>query len=135
MKTEKSLTREDILGASDIVIEKVPVPEWLNGFAYVKGMTGAERDQFESSIVQQRGKNHRVNMVNIRAKLVAQTACNKEGERLFTDADVKALGKKSAVALQRLFDVAQRLSGITSDDIDELAEEQDENPSDASASD
>jgi len=54
---------------------------------------------------------------------------------LFTDADVKALGMKSAVALQRVFDVAQRLSGITSDDVDELAKELDENPFEDSVSD
>jgi len=98
-------------------------------------MTGAERDQFESSIVQQRGKNHSVNMVNIRAKLASQTVCDESGKRLFTDADVKALGAKSAVALQRVFDIAQRLSGITSEDVDELAKELDENPFDGSVSD
>jgi len=128
------LSRDDILKAEDIKVELVEVPEW-GGSVHVKGMTGAERDQFESSIVQQRGKNHSVNMVNIRAKLASQTICDESGKRLFTDADVKALGAKSAVALQRVFDIAQRLSGITSEDVDELAKELDENPFDGSVSD
>jgi len=128
------LSRDDILKAEDIKVELVEVPEW-GGSVHVKGMTGAERDQFESSIVQQRGKNHSVNMVNIRAKLASQTVCDESGKRLFTDADVKALGAKSAVALQRVFDIAQRLSGITSEDVDELAKELDENPFDGSVSD
>ena len=130
----KYLNRDDILKVSDIKIEEVEVPEW-GGAVYVKGMTGSERDQFESSIVNQRGKSHSVNMVNIRAKLSSQAICDPDGKRLFTDADVKALGKKSAVALQRVFDVAQRLSGITSDDVDELAKELEENPFEDSVSD
>ena len=129
----KLLTREAILGASDIEIEKVEVPEW-GGYVFVKTMSGIERDTFEASIVEQRGNNSRVNMVNIRAKLTAQSACDSKGVRLFTDKDVRELGKKSATALQRVFDVAQRKSGITSEDVEELAEEMDENPSENSAS-
>jgi len=128
----KYLNRDDILAVQDIKIEEVEVPEW-GGSVYVKGMTGTERDQFESSIVQQRGKSHNVNMVNIRAKLSSQAICDRAGKRLFSDADVKALGAKSATALQRVFDVAQRLSGITSEDVEELAEEQ-ESPFDDSVS-
>lgn len=130
----KPLNREDILGAQDIEIEEVNVPEW-GGSVFVKGMTGTERDRFEASIVEQRGKDTKVNMVNIRAKLASETICDKEGVRLFSIKDAKALGKKSASALQRVFDVAQRLSGITGDDLDELSEEMEANPSNGSASD
>jgi len=128
------LNRDDILTVKDISIEEIDVPEW-GGSVYVKGMNGTERDTFEASIVQQRGKNASVNMANIRAKLAAQTICNENGERLFTDADIKALGKKSAAALQRVFDIAQKLSGISGDDVDELAQEMEENPFGGSPSD
>ena len=121
------LTRNDILEIKDIEVELVKVPEW-GGDVYVKGMTGLERDTFEASIVEQRGKKSSVNMVNIRAKLAAQTVCDEDGKRLFTDADVKKLGAKSAQALQRVFDVAQRLSGITETDVDELAKGLEDNP-------
>ena len=126
------LTKQEILDIQDIEIEQVDVVEW-GGHVFVKGMSGIERDTFEASIVQQRGKDARVNMVNIRAKLAAQTICDEEGVKMFTEKDVHALGKKSASALQRVFDVAQRLSGITGDDIEELAEEMEANPSDGSA--
>ena len=128
------LTKKDILEIKDIEIERVEVPEW-GGDVFVKGMTGLERDTFEASIVQQRGKDARVNMVNIRAKLAAQTICDKDGVRLFTDKDIRLLGAKSANALQRVFDVAQRLSGITEGDVDELAENLEKNLPDGSASD
>ena len=64
------LTRDTMLSASDIEIELVEVPEW-GGHVFVKGMSGTERDQFEASITEQRGKDARVNMANIRAKLSA----------------------------------------------------------------
>ncbi len=131
---KKPLSREDILKIKDIDIERVEVPEW-DGAVYVKGMTGTERDRFEASIVEQRGKNPRVSMLNIRAKLAAESICNEDGVRLFSVKDVNELGKKSASALQRVFDVAQRLSGITDDDVEELSEEMEENPSGGSASD
>jgi len=122
-----TLKRDDILKVQDIKIEKVHVPEW-GGDVYVKGMTGAERDGFEASVVNMRGKGTNVDMSNIRAKLATQTLCDENGERLFTDVDVKALGKKSASALQRVFEVAQRLSGIGDDAIQELTEGLQENP-------
>ena len=131
---KKPLTRDDILGAQDIEIEKVDTPEW-GGFTYVKGMTGTERDRLESSVVEQSGKNANVNLANIRAKLASETICDEEGKRLFSTKDIVALGKKSAAPLQRVFDVGQRLSGITGDDIEELAEEMEANPPNGSTSD
>jgi hypothetical protein len=39
---------------------------------------------------------------------------------VFTDADIVALGAKNAAALNRLFEVAQRLSGLRGEDFEEL---------------
>jgi hypothetical protein len=122
-----SLTRDQILQAQDIQTEEVEIPEW-GGSVFVRGMTGTERDAFENSIVETRGKSTRVNMRNIRAKLVAQSACDESGKPLFTPRDIDALGEKSAAALQRVFDVASRLSGISGKDVEELAEGLDESP-------
>lgn len=115
----KLLTREAILQAQDLPTERVYVPEW-NGELIVRGLTGAERDAFEQSIVEQRGKSARMNLRNIRAKLVALTVVDEQGNRVFSDEDAEWLGKKSAAALNRVFEVAQRLSGLRSEDIEEL---------------
>ncbi len=131
---KKPLTRDDILGVQDIEIEEVEVPEW-GGSVFVKGMTGIERDRFEASIVEQRGKNAKVSMVNIRAKLASETMCDKDGTKLFSVKDAAALGEKSAAGLDRVFDVSMRLSGISDDEIEELAEEMEANPSEGSATD
>jgi len=113
------LTREDILKINDIEVETVEVPEW-GGSIYVRGMTGAERDRFEASVVTTRGKSTSVNLENIRAKMAALSICDKDGVLLFTEKDVKVLAGKSAAALQRVYEVAQRLSRIGDEDIDEL---------------
>lgn len=128
------LTRDVILQADDLLVEDVEVPEW-GGVVRVRGLTGAERDDFEASVVEQRGKKTRFNMQNFRAKLVVRAAINGDGQRLFTDKDAPLLGRKSAAALQRVFEVAQRLSGLSDQDVEELVGNFDEGQSDDSISD
>lgn len=127
------LTREQILEIQDIQTETVEVPEW-GGFVKVQGMTGTDRDAFEAAIVKQKGKGFSINMLNVRAKLVAASLVNGDGQRIFTDKDVTALGKKSAAALDRVFSIAQELSGISTEDVEELAKNLESVPSDASGS-
>ena len=122
------LDREAILKANDIEKREVYIPEW-GGSVYVRGMTGRERDQFEASIIRQRGRDTEINMKNARAKLVVMCTVDQEGNRLFTDADVAPLADKSAKALDRIFAVAQELSGITREDMEELTENFDETTS------
>lgn len=113
------LTRERILQAPDLQAEEVVIPEW-NDSVMVRGMTGAERDRFESSFLGKDGKLSPATMQNLRALMARFTVVDADGKQIFTDADVQELGKKSASALQRIFEVAQRLSGLSSKAIEEL---------------
>lgn len=113
------LTKEQILAAHDIVTETVNVPEW-GGEVRVRGLSAAERDQFEDRIVKREGKRSRVILTDIRARLTAICMVDEAGGRLFSEAEVAALTQKSAAALQRVFEVAQRLSGLTDQDAEEL---------------
>jgi hypothetical protein len=109
-----ALTREAILAVQDLAREEVQVPEW-GGSVSIKSMTGTERDAWEQSLVPaegKAGKASKADVRNIRARLVAMCAVDEAGQRLFTDADVQALGAKSAVALDRCARVAQRLNGL-----------------------
>lgn len=117
---EKVLGREDILNNNDIVIEKVPVPEW-GGVVLVKGLTAAERDAFESSMLKGSGKNQKVDTQNIRAKLCSLAIVDKSGKRIFDSLDsINALGKKSVVALNRVYEKASKLSGLRDEDVEDL---------------
>jgi len=58
---------------------------------------------------------------NIRAKLAARVIVGDDGEPLFTQQDVAALGELSGAALDRIWDVAVRLSGLNQAALDELS--------------
>ena len=117
---KKDDIRKAILEAEDIETREVEVPEW-GMTVIVKGMTGAQRDRFESSIVEQRGKNVKVKLEDARARLVAMTVIDEDGRQVFGMRDVEALSQKSARALNRIYDVAKELSGIGEEEIEELA--------------
>ena len=110
------LSRDAILECDDLPREAILVPEW-GGEVWVRTLTGTERDAFEQSVIVGTDKN----LANIRARFAVLTVCDDEGRRLFDDSDAAALGAKSAAALDRVFAVAQRLNGFSSDDVDDLA--------------
>lgn len=132
------LTRDDILKADDLVQEGVDVPEW-GGSVLVRALSGTERDAFEQDIVTMRREGKKtvtdMDMHNVRAKLCVRSIVDLNGARLFGDEDIEALGRKSAAALQRVFDVAQRLSGLTDQDVEELVKNSGAGPSAGSISD
>lgn len=113
------LTANDILESNDIPIEKVEMPEW-GGHVFVKGLTGTQRDRFEVMVLNWKEKDR--NLENIRAQLVSWTTVDEKGNLIFEQSPlvVKQLGQKSSIALDRLFDKAQELSGVSQKDIEEL---------------
>jgi hypothetical protein len=114
------LSRESILNCVDFTTEVVEVPEW-GGALTVKSLSGAERDRFEASITTMNNGVSAFKFENMRAKLVALSVIDPETKELmFTSGDIDALGKKSAAALQRVFNVAQRLSGLSPKDVESL---------------
>ncbi len=114
------LSKDDILKATDNDPAEVDVPEW-GGTVLVRGMTGRERDAFEVSLMTPgRGGRREVNPANVRAKVVARCVVDDDGNRLFTDADVTELGGKSAAAIDRVYAVAARLSGMSDEDQENL---------------
>jgi hypothetical protein len=105
--------------AQKLPIEKVDVPE-LGGHVFIRGMSGTERDGWETSLVTGRGKNQRINTENVRAKLLVRVLCDEHGTRLFDNGDAVALGGLRVDVLTSLYEVAQRLSGVSDKDVDEL---------------
>jgi len=117
------LSREAILNAVDTKTELVSCVEW-GGDVMLRGMTAGERDKWESSLfsTKRHGNSFEVvaNKDNLRAKFIVASAIDEQGKPLFTVGDIDALTAKSAAPMDRLFAVAQRLSGMTNEDIEEL---------------
>lgn len=128
------LSKSDILAVDDRQVEDIEVPEW-GGEVRMRGLTGKQRDSYEASILDQRGGERKVVLANARAKLVALCAIDENGTRLFSGDEISQLGNKSAVALERLFDAARRLSGMSERDLEKLTENFDDDPSDGDTSD
>ena len=129
----KALTREDILEAKDRLTEWVDVPEW-GGRVLVRSLEGLERDRYEGSFVHY-GRDAKgaisidgYSNENVRARLCALAVIDEDGRNLFSEADVLVLGHKNAAALDRVFNVARRLSGLTDEDVEALTKQLGEAP-------
>lgn len=113
-----ALTKEQILTAGRArKVERVPVPE-LGGDVCVRGLTGTDRDAFEASLFNGEGEERKFSAENVRAKLLVRCIVDEEGKRLFGDDEHQVLGDCGADALDALYDVAQRLSGIARKDLE-----------------
>jgi hypothetical protein len=118
------LSRDAIKKAQDWKLEKVEVPEW-GGDVYLKTLSGTERDLFEDGYADQK-------MKNFRARFLALSLCDDNGERLYGDDAASELGTKSSVVLNRLFDKAWALNAFRTEDVDALGNDSPSDPSDDS---
>ncbi|MEX1037859.1 MAG: hypothetical protein WDZ96_03270 [Acidimicrobiia bacterium] len=129
--------KDKILSADDLPRKPLIVPEWgitAEDDGWIRGLTGTERDAYESSVRQFKGQQMVVKLENVRARLVSLCLVDGEGNRVFTDKEVVVLGAKSGRVLDRLFDQAAALSGLTADQVEELAEVFDEAQNDEDGS-
>lgn len=132
-----ALTRDAIIGIKDLKTERVEVPEW-GGYVFVKTLTGRERDAFEAETMKTKKgqKPGEGNYENFRARFVALTMVDENGAQIFTTRqEIAVLGTKSVAALQRVFNKAQELNGMSEEDVDDMTEDFDEAPEEDSISD
>ncbi len=119
-KQRRILGKREILDARDHAQEIVDVPEW-GGAVIVRTMTGSERDSLELEVSKHRtpdGKGTTVD--NFRARVLIRCIVDERGDTIFSHEELAQLASKSAAAIERLFDVALRLNGMTQRDVDEL---------------
>lgn len=123
------LSKEQILAADDLPYEDVNVPEW-GGVVRVRGLTGSERGWWESQLSEvtpeeDEGGDTRMKMAfhmeRMRVTLCTLCLVDAHGARLFKENEVRALGQKSALALNRVYDVAARISGISKEAVERAA--------------
>ena len=126
------LDRSAILSASDMKIEELEIPEW-GGSVHIKSLSGKDRDAFESSMFEGRGKNRKENFANLRARLLVRTIVTESGDRIFQNNDINALGNKNAKALDRCFAKARELSGMSDEDVEEMVKNSEEAQDDSTS--
>jgi hypothetical protein len=128
-------SKEEILGADDLSFEDIPVPEWgPNKGVRLMSLTGTQRDDFEDKTVIQKGGDQKMNLINMRARLLSLCIVDANGKRIFSDVEVPLLGQKNAKILERLFDKARNMNGMTEEDVERLTEGFGDVPSEDSTS-
>ena len=102
--------------------EDVPVPELGEGCVIpVWGMTAGERTRFEQGLLDKNGKQSAAKVQEVRARLLVACCRNDDGTPLFTMEDIAAIGQQRADVIERIVNVAQRLSGFSNADIEATA--------------
>lgn len=114
------LTRDSIKNVKDITEEVVDIPEW-NGSIRVRSLTGKERDALEAYMLRdKKADDESINMENLRARMAIAACVDEQGAPVFAEADLHWLGGKNACALNRIFTVGMRLSGMSKEDVKDL---------------
>jgi hypothetical protein len=93
---------------------------------YVRELTAAERDEFEAGRVRTRylpggQMRQELALANVRARLLVLVLCDEQGRRVFREEDAVELGGLPAIVLDRWYEQAARLSGMSATTDEELA--------------
>lgn len=118
----RQLTRSAILAKTEMPRRFVSTPEWadgdVNAGVWVRGMTGRERDEYETRkgemIRTAKDAGAEYDRGTWRAEFVQLCAVTETGVGMFNATDVQGLASLSAAPLDRLYDAIAELSGIGS---------------------
>lgn len=120
------LTGEDIIGAKDAEVRRVPVPEW-GGAVCIRALDAGARDLLESWQYAKREAGDE-SFAGFRVRLAALALCEEKGVPLFTITDEESfaraafdLARKSGVVVNRIAESAMDLNGI-GENVEEAAE-------------
>lgn len=91
---------------------KVAVPELGDDAeVWVQKFNAKMRDKFED-IATGGNVGGKVNLANVRARVVTILCVDDDGKPLFTDADAERIGEFDTDAIQRIIDAGFKLNGI-----------------------
>lgn len=110
--------KEQILAAAAAAAKTTLAPVTAWGVpAFIKIMSGTERDDWEGGIL---GENGKVNHTQFRAKLLVKALADESGARIFSEDDLATLSAGDSIEIDRLFQIARERNKVTKKDEDEL---------------
>lgn len=96
----------------------------VRGAIRMRGLSGAELTEYQRGLtIHTKDGKARTNMRRAMAKLVLLSACNGDGSPYFAESDLIQIDNMPAATLMPLFEAAQKLCGLSDDDMKELAED------------
>ncbi len=118
-----ALTREQILAIDDSEREEVIIPEW-GGSVWVRVLSSNEKDYWEKSMQagDEATPDERLSKRydHLRARTAVLSCCDAQGAPLFVLSDEEWLGRKSAKALDKIWDVFVRINALSKDEQEAL---------------
>lgn len=128
-----ALTKEQILGCSDIETREVDIPQW-GGKILLRSLNGLEREQLEGRIQKFANTGSVSKKGVVRAVSLIMTAVDEQGNFLFTLDDAETLALKSAAPLDIAFDVILEMNHMSKKDAEDLEKNLEETETDGSGS-
>lgn len=131
------LGRAQIDAAVDRKWEDIPVPEW-GGEVRVMELTSTDRGYIEAGLIAAKGQSAELRVDALksnRERTVALALVDENFQRLYSNKDVAKLGEKSGQVIDRLYQVAVRLSGMNPAAVKAAEGNSEAAPSGSSASD
>lgn len=111
------LSKEQILKASDMVIETVNIPEW-GGEVCVKALSVSEKEQFDKKQMSSKGTYDRVNTSDYVYDLLTLSVVDKSGKQIFTREEIESLGEKNAKVIGLLYGIAAKLTFLSLEELE-----------------
>lgn len=112
-----ALTKEQILAATDCVIEPIKAPEW-GGDVFAKVLSGEERAEYEDEAEKIEGDSAKARIMRL-ALFLSFSLCDEAGNRLFTKEEAALLAKKRANVVTRVAIDAMSVGGMLVKDVEE----------------
>ena len=109
--------RDKILTADDLRREPLTLERWCVT-VYVRELTGTERAEYETLLIENKDQPMAERIRNMRDSLIALTTVNEAGERVFNSDDIEELGKKNAAELERVYDLSMTINRLDEKDIE-----------------
>lgn len=116
------LTKDQILSADDRDTQEVDVPEW-GGTVLVQEPTSWDlsqlrNEEFRVQVGTDGKPRTTIDTTGHDARLAAICIVDEEGKRLFSDKEVKKLGRKSQKALDRVLKAIRDFDGVDLEEIE-----------------
>lgn len=109
--------------------------ETSRGTVRIRELSSDDRTKYESKCLVRKGKDFDVNLKVVRSLLVGMSLIDPDtGARMYPPGEEEQVGRLPSAVVEQAFAAAQRLNGLTKQDVDELAGNSDSAPSDDSSS-
>jgi hypothetical protein len=108
---ERELTAEDIFSADDLTLAPYQVPEWTKGgkpgVIFFKVMSAADSIRFQEEMAKSEKAKR-----DVIVRIMAECACDSQGQKLFKQADMEKLRNKSTAVYLRMQKFLLQLNGM-----------------------